>query len=536
MPQYKNALVDAPANRLAYTDNVGAVPRNEYLGALADFLAQSYAPQRTQQMQGVSQFLNVPAVSQTIDRLSYAEPLTVGAGGLGGTTRIRPEALDAAMALAPLYRPAGMAAKGVEKAAMATGKAGERLAERVVPQIMERGGMPAQLLGDLSQGTTSNMAERVGNMKAVDALFPGKTEAMLTSPEKAALTKYKSILDTPAVMRREQARLFGTGDIVQPSLNVAQEMGVHPNALLDKYVVPILWDTSATGGNVTQIAGVPLTQGMRDATPAFVQRQGGRLYPYIQENLQQGVGGASNVSAQSSKINNLNKFSELGDTIGVQMNLAPSGINFSHHIAESYVGALNSLKPSREALTSFRDAVRNVKSVDPITKEVSYPYKNFPGIDSPNIRDIMAAGTKEYSPGNIRKAIAEVGATAAMEKQGFPRWQDVYKVMSEPGAETGMAHTLLAVQPNTQMVTPNFQHGSYNAGLKAQVMGSLQNAQGQIVGVPDRLMLPKTFAKKFAEGKNINNIRTSLLKSHHGEKLDQEAIDNIAKYLGYQVD
>jgi hypothetical protein len=97
---------------------------------------------------------------------------------------------------------------------------------------------------------------------------------------------------------------------------------------------------------------------------------------------------------------------------------------------------------------------------------------------------------------NIRKAIGEVGSTYAMEKQGFPRWQDVYNVMSEPGAETGMAHTLLSVQPKTQMVTPNFQHGSYNAGLEAQVMGSLQNAQGQIVGVPDRLMLPKTFAKK----------------------------------------
>jgi hypothetical protein len=356
---------------------------------------------------------------------------------------------------------------------------------------------------------------------------------MLSPAEKAALTKYKQILDTPAVMRREQARLFGTGDIVQPSLNVAKEMGVHPNVLLDKYVVPILWDTSATGGNVTQIAGVPLTQGFKDATPAFVQRQGGRLYPYIQENLQQGVGGASNEIAQVSKINNLNKFSNLGDTVGVQMNLAPSGINFSHHIAESYVGALNALKPSREAITSFRDAVRNVKSIDPKTKEVSYPYKNFPGIDSPNIREILATGTKEYSAGNIRKAIGEVGSTAAMEKQGFPRWQDVYNVMSEPGAQTGMAHTLLAVKPNTQMVTPNFKHGSYNAGLEAQVMGSLQNAQGQIVGVPDYLMMQKTFANLQAQGKTLHNIRTSLLKSHHGEKLDQQAIDNLAKYLGY---
>jgi hypothetical protein len=91
---------------------------------------------------------------------------------------------------------------------------------------MERGGLPAEMLQGMAQSTTANMAERVGKLKAVEALFPGKTEAMLTPAEKSALTKYKSILDTPAVMRREQARLFGTGDIVQPSLNVAQEMGV----------------------------------------------------------------------------------------------------------------------------------------------------------------------------------------------------------------------------------------------------------------------------------------------------------------------
>ena len=537
MPIYKNALAQRPANMLAYQDTLSATPRNQLLGYLADLAAASYAPQRTQQMQGMAQFLSAPAISQTLDRLSYGEPLTTGAGM---TTRIRPEAVEAALAVAPMAQPVTMAtlaaSRAASRAAMQAGRAGERYAERTLPGIMERGGMPAEMLQGMAQGTTSNMAERVGKLKAIEALFPGKTEAMLTSAEKSALTKYKQILDTPQVMRREQARLFGTGDIVQPSLNVAQEMGVNPNKLLDKYVVPILWDTSATGGDVTQLAGVPLTQGLRDATPAFVQRQGGRRYPYIQENLQQGVGGASNETAQISKINNLNKYSELGDTIGVQMNLAPTGLNFSHHVAEAYVGSLNALKPSREALTSFRDAVRNTP-VENAKKEITYPYKNFPGLDSPNIRDIMANGVPgEYSAGNIRKAIGEAGMKDSMQKQGFPRWQDVYKVMSEPGAETGMAHTLLNVKPNTQMVTPNFQHGSYNSGLEAQVMGSLQNAQGQVVGVPDYLMMQKLFKERQAQGKTLSNIRTSLLKSHTGEKLDQEAIDNIARYLGYQVD
>ena len=145
-----NALAQRPANMLAYQDTLSATQRNEYLGALADLIAQSYSPQRTQQMQGTARFLSMPAISQTLDRLSYGEPLTTGAGGLGGTTRIRPEALEAAMAVAPVAQPATMAtlqaARAARQAAMKAGMAGERYAERVVPGIMEQGGLPAEML------------------------------------------------------------------------------------------------------------------------------------------------------------------------------------------------------------------------------------------------------------------------------------------------------------------------------------------------------------------------------------------------------
>jgi hypothetical protein len=146
---------------LAYQDTLSATQRNEYLGALADLIAQSYSPQRTQQMQGTARFLSMPAISQTLDRLSYGEPLTTGAGGLGGTTRIRPEALEAAMAVAPVAQPATMAtlqaARAARQAALQAGRAGERYAERVVPGIMERGGLPAEMLNALAQGSRSQM-------------------------------------------------------------------------------------------------------------------------------------------------------------------------------------------------------------------------------------------------------------------------------------------------------------------------------------------------------------------------------------------
>jgi len=95
---------------------ISATPRNQILGLLSDFIAQGYDPRRTQQMQGISKFLMAPEISQTLDRLSYdpsGRSLFTGAGGLGGTTRMRPEALDAALAVAPMAGPAVRMTKGL---------------------------------------------------------------------------------------------------------------------------------------------------------------------------------------------------------------------------------------------------------------------------------------------------------------------------------------------------------------------------------------------------------------------------------------
>jgi hypothetical protein len=130
-------------------DRIQATPRvRPVIGGLADMLAASYSPERTQQMQGLMQFLQVPDIAQTLDRISYGEPITTGRGM---TTALRPEAkstLGALLGLVPMGRAA-------EPVAMTAGRAGERVAERVVPQVMERGGLPAEMLGAMAQGTQS---------------------------------------------------------------------------------------------------------------------------------------------------------------------------------------------------------------------------------------------------------------------------------------------------------------------------------------------------------------------------------------------
>ena len=132
-------------------DTLQPTPRvNPFIGGLADLLTASYSPQRTQQMQGLMKFMGVPDVAQTLDRISYGEPIT---SGRGMTTALRPEAQGALLALLGVA-PMG---KGAEPAAMAAGRAGERLAERVVPQVMERGGLPAEMLGAMGQGSRSKI-------------------------------------------------------------------------------------------------------------------------------------------------------------------------------------------------------------------------------------------------------------------------------------------------------------------------------------------------------------------------------------------
>ena len=139
-------------------DYIGATPQqNPIMGLLAERLkqAQQFAAKpfgyQNPPAEMLMNLLGIPVVQQTAERLAYGEPLTTGRGM---TTRPRPEAVEAALTVAPV---AGLLGKTAEKGMMAAGRAGERYAERVVPQIMERGGLPAQLLGDLSQGSISPM-------------------------------------------------------------------------------------------------------------------------------------------------------------------------------------------------------------------------------------------------------------------------------------------------------------------------------------------------------------------------------------------
>ena len=141
-------------------DNIRATPQNPYTGALARGLrslqqlaGQYQVDPRIPLLGGTSvdELLSLPGAASLAEDVSYYGPRAlirggnVATGGIG-TFRLDPrvaDVADVAMNVTPL---AAMAGKTATRGAMAAGRAGERLAERVVPQVMERGGFGAQLM------------------------------------------------------------------------------------------------------------------------------------------------------------------------------------------------------------------------------------------------------------------------------------------------------------------------------------------------------------------------------------------------------
>jgi len=101
-------------------DRMQPTPRSPILGLFSDLvnlpLQYMSSPERTQQMQGTADFLYGTGIPKTLERISYGDSLFSGSGGLGGTTRMRPETAEAALTVAPFAPVAGRVAGRMIKA------------------------------------------------------------------------------------------------------------------------------------------------------------------------------------------------------------------------------------------------------------------------------------------------------------------------------------------------------------------------------------------------------------------------------------
>ena len=165
---------------------------NDILGGLLGYMRD---PRRTQQMQGLAGLLESTGIPKTVERLAFGEPLTNIRQA--NVPVLRPETANALLTLAPVPPATG-------RATMAVGRAGERLAERVVPQVMERGGMPAGLLEGMSSRTVSPLTVYHGS----PAKFNRFDRTKIGSGEGAQAYGYGHyVAESPGVAKDYQRRL-----------------------------------------------------------------------------------------------------------------------------------------------------------------------------------------------------------------------------------------------------------------------------------------------------------------------------------------
>ena len=423
------------------------------------------------------------------------------------------------------------------RAGQVAGQAGSFVPLNPAPAVRAMGA-GAQALAPTAARMTENFLQqqglmlnavppKVGGIPVRELLYPNRTD--LTPAEKSAVTSFERSLSNQATMRREEMRLAG-GDIVKPTpgLNLIPEIAYKPENLVGKRLVPVFGDLSPIGGDVYQVAGVPLSKP--------VTQQAGRKYSLVQPNVQQDIAYASEPSAAASKIANLNKYPD-EDVLGVFFGGGPESVDFSHHMAQSFVRQLDALKPKKEAIKSFNKTIENfpvdVAVAGQKEKLRTYPFKNFAGIDSPNIEELMTVkGAADYTPGQLRTAISKAVNTAKFRDLGFPVYSDTQKVMTEQGLRPGYAgQTLFEAIPGKGIVQPDYFHQSYSAGIPGRYVGGL-NIANKETGVPSDLLFPKLFAEQRAKGAKDAQILAKMRMSHQGEIFTEEALQSLLDYFG----
>lgn len=380
-----NALAQRPANMLAYQDTLSATQRNEYLGALADLIAQSYSPQRTQQMQGTARFLSMPAISQTLDRLSYGEPLTTGAGM---TTRIRPEALEAAMAVAPAAQPVTMAtlqaARAARQAALQAGRAGERYAEKVVPGIMEQGGLPAEMLGAMA----------------------GQPSRMLPQQGRSGFGAFDPRYD-PRV--QEQARMQAMVRNVQLNPNAVNPSTVTLDQFAGRPFITSMADRTAAGGKLVGIDNVQFNRP--------VEFLGGQDYMFNNPGL---VWSSGKTPANALvKYANEIKQATGQDPIYLPYRMAPTGGDFAQFTGETMLAYADAAMGK----TQKKQLDRSIKKFIPTWSGVSDPasvqqFRDAPDKTRKAIKAMMDRDFRNeggLNIGSARLAVSDPAQLAAQE-------------------------------------------------------------------------------------------------------------------------
>jgi hypothetical protein len=468
--------------------------------AIQGLLAFMQDKRRTQQLQGLGNLLESTGIPKTVERAAYADSPRGLLDALTNVNRanvplLKPETAEALLTLSPVP-------SGANKAAMAAGRAGERVAERVVPQIMERGGLPAEMLQGMAQGTQSAVYRQ-------------------STPKKP----------DPSVGTRFEREFMG-GLLDKTPLKLEDYQG--------SSVMIMPWDSTSRNYKILGVSDEVL------ANPIITH--GGQDYARDLAHIEQGIAGASNLGI-AKRIRDRDKMARMenveaggtGEILHLPVTMGSGSENFSVMPVEVLLNFADKANLSKESLKEFDDSIRNFKVAKGKgeDRKVSYPFKDFKGIMSEEGRIQMYSGEGvDSTAGELRKAITDrFYLKENQEKFGFNA-EDVSAALTDPallGVPKGyVGNTVILSTPEGMSLRPSVNR-TYNTDFTGQYEGTLGQSLPVEVLLAEKFgLLGNEFAGKTGDIRNM--ILGALEKRKEGvsQIVDEPMIERYYKYLADQ--
>jgi len=461
--------------------------------AIQGLLAFMQDKRRTQQLQGLGNLLESTGIPKTVERAAYADSPRGLLDALTNINRanvplLKPETADALLTVAPLPRGAG-------KMAMAAGRAGERVAERVVPQIMERGGLPAEILQGMAQNTRSNVFLET-KPKTPNPLVGSRYE-----------TEYIGGLAPKTPTRIEDTK--GSSFMILP------------------------WDSTTRNMKIKSVSD--------EVLPEAVITEGGQDFARFLENIEKGIGGASGESIAKKIMQRVKIAQEENLAAGGngQVFMLPSTMstyaeNFSTMPTEVLLQLIKKADLPKSRIDTINQQIRSFKDVDG-----NQNFTGFKGIETiEGQKQLFTGEGVNDTAGELRKAFVNRMYLKDNQKAiGFNE-EDLVNALTDDalrGLPRGYAgNTIIKANPEG-LLTPS-NHKSYSTNFAGTYGGSLEG--GLLGNVPVEILLPKSYGKierEFAgkRGDMRSNVIGALEKRKAGvsDVVDQEMIDNYYKYI-----
>lgn len=467
---------------------VGSV--NELIGGLLGYMRD---PRRTQQMQGLAGLLESTGIPKTVERLAYGEPLTNIQRA--NVPLLRPETAEALLTVAPVPPVAG-------RATMAAGRAGERLAERVVPQIMERGGVSAGLLDALATGSRSNVYRPSTPLK----------------PDPTVGTRFE--------------REFIGGLAEKTPLKLEDYQGAS--------VMLMPWDSTSRNFKITGVSDEPLLR------PVITH--GGQDYARDLSHIEQGIAGASNLGI-AKRIRDRDAIARMenieaggtGEILHLPITMGPGSENFSVMPIEVLLNFADRANLKKSEIKDFDDSIRNFKIAKGVgeDRKIIQPFKGFKGIMTEEGRAQMYSGEGiDSTAGELRKAIADrFYMKGNQERFGFNA-EDVSAALTDEallGVPKGyVGNTVIMTSPEGMHLRPSANR-TYNTDFTGEYQGTLgQSIPAEILMAEKFGLLSNEFAGKKGDIRNMAIGALEKRKEGVSQIIDEPMIERYYRYLADQ--